>query len=123
MSNEIRITNAYALSYALENLPDAPAGVREKWEKMLESATRKRSSGERKPTSKQVANAAIKENIVAFLSEQSEPVKAADIMANVDGLSSVPHLSALLAQLRASKQVKREYDKKTPIYSLGAEED
>lgn len=81
----------------------------------------KRKSGERKPTSKQIANAAIKEAIVNFLSEQDSPVKVADIMANVDGLTSVPHLSALLSQLRADNKVVREYDKKTPIYSLAVE--
>ena len=81
----------------------------------------KRSSGERKPTSKQIANSAIKDAIVAFLTEQTEPVKAVDIMSNVDGLTSIPHLSALLAQLRSAGIVKREYEKKTPIYSLGVE--
>ena len=87
----------------------------------LELLNRKRSSGERKPTSKQVANAAIKDEIVAYLTEQDSPVKANDIMSNVEGLTSIPHLSALLAQLRAAKIVKREYEKKTPIYSLGVE--
>ena len=39
-----KTTNKTALLYAIENLPNAPADVREKWEKMVEQLDKKNAA-------------------------------------------------------------------------------
>ena len=61
-----KTTYAVALTYALDNLPDAPEEIREKLVKLLEQ-TNKRNTQPSKPTARQNENAAISAAIVEFL--------------------------------------------------------
>lgn len=61
-----KTTYVVALRYALDNLPDAPADIREKLEKLIEQ-TEKRNTQPKKPTAKQNENAAVSAAIVEFL--------------------------------------------------------
>ena len=66
----VRTTNKTALLYAIENLPDAPAEIREKWEKMVEQLDKK-NAAPRKMTKTQMENATIRETVVEFLRENA----------------------------------------------------
>ena len=56
------------------------------------------SGGKRKPTKTQLENEGIKENILAFLATQSEPVTIGDISKAV-GIESNQKVSALVTQM------------------------
>ena len=56
------------------------------------------STGERKPTAKQIENEGVKEQIVAFLRSQTAPVPMADIMKAV-GIESNQRVTALVSSL------------------------
>ena len=60
-----KMTNRKALEYVLENCM-IPHEVAEKLEKMIVSLERK-NSAERKPSAKQIANAAVLDEIVSFI--------------------------------------------------------
>ena len=66
----VRTTNKTALLYAIENLPDAPAEVIEKLEKMVEQLEKK-NAAPRKLTKTQMENATIRETVVEFLRENA----------------------------------------------------
>ena len=63
-----KTTYVVALRYALDNLPDAPADIREKLEKLIEQ-TEKRNTAPKKPSAKQTENAGISAAIVEFIGE------------------------------------------------------
>ena len=65
-----KMTNKKALGYVIDNY-DLPDEVREKFEAMI-AALDKKSSGERKPTAKQVANEGVRAALVEFINENSE---------------------------------------------------
>ena len=66
-----KTTNKTALQYALDHLTDAPADIREKWEKMIVQLEKK-SGGERKPTKTQIANEKVRAAVVKFINENME---------------------------------------------------
>ena len=110
-----KTTQRTALLYAIENLPDAPAEIIEKWNAML-TAIDKKNSAERKPTAKQTENAGIKS---AILSEMEPDVlyTAADIAKTHEGLT-VQRVSALLTQLVNEGAIVKTVDKRKSFYSL-----
>ncbi len=99
-----KITNKLALEYVMNNF-DVPTDVLEKLEKMHDSLNRKSvsTSGNRKPTAKQVENAQYKEAIVAFMgNEPSRIFTATEIQHGCPNLPediSNQKTSALLNQL------------------------
>jgi hypothetical protein len=110
-----KTTQRTALLYAIENLPDAPAEIVEKWNSML-AALDKKNSAERKPTAKQTENASIKVSLV----EKMEPdalYTAADLAKMFDGLT-VQRVSALLTQLVHTGVVVKSEIKRKTFYSL-----
>ena len=83
---------------------------------LLEVRNAKRST---KPTKAQLEKNAQREQIVSFLAENPRSTCA----AVADNLGVTLHsATGLLTTLRKSGLVVREYDKKTPVYSLGSEE-
>lgn len=68
--NTNKTTNRMALQYAIDNLPDAPTDIVEKWEKMLAALDKKQ--GTRKPTAKQNENAALRTVIVEYIKNYYE---------------------------------------------------
>lgn len=82
---------------------------------------KKRSSGSSKPTKTQLENEAIKENILAVLTEEGQTVS--EILPQLDETLSLKPLtnqrvSALLRQLIEAKAVVKTIDKKTSLFSL-----
>lgn len=74
-----------------------------------------KKAANKKATAKQEANAALKVEIVDFLANQTERVKAGDVAKAFD--TSIPHVSALLTQLVKDGQVVREVEHKVAYFS------
>jgi len=82
---------------------------------LLDKRNTNRSS---KPTKAQLEKEAIKAQILAFL-EENPRATCAQV---ADEIGATLHsATGLLTQLRKNHKVMREYDKKTPVYSLGDE--
>lgn len=125
-----RMTNKKALEYVIENC-DLPTEIMEKFEKMRDSASRKTSSGTKKPTATQIANETRKEVIMEILRESIEPLTATDIMKIHDNkvdeeemkLNSNQRTSAFLKQLiDEGKVVKEKTGNKTLFHAVVTEE-
>ena len=81
----------------------------------------KKSSGERKPSKKQIENASIKEDIVAYLMTV-ERAKVGDIAkAMGDKVTSSQQVSALVTQLKNEGRVARTVEKKDIYFSAVTE--
>ena len=124
-----RMTNKRALEYVIANC-DLPTEIMEKFEKMRDSASRKTSSGTKKPTATQIANETRKEVIMEILGESIEPLTATDIMKIHDNkvdeeemkLNSNQRASALLKQLiEEGKVVKEKTGNKTLFHVIDAD--
>jgi hypothetical protein len=108
-----KMTYVAALTYALENLTDAPADVREKLE-ALKAQTEKRNSADRKPTKAQLANEALKDKVMAVLT--TDPVTVTELMAKDAELAALSNqkVSALVnALVRDGKALKVPDGRKT----------
>ena len=115
MTNTPKMTQRAALTYAIENLSDAPADVLDKLNAML-VALDKKNSAERKPTAKQTENAGIKSQILAGM-EPDVQYTAADVAKSYEGLT-VQRVSALLTQLVNDGALVKTVDKRKSFYSL-----
>jgi hypothetical protein len=115
MTNTSKMTQRAALTYAIENLSDAPADVLDKLNAML-VALDKKNSAERKPTAKQTENASIKAQILADF-EPNVRYTAADVAKSYEGLT-VQRVSALLTQLVNDGALVKTVDKRKSFYSL-----
>lgn len=115
-----KTTQRTALLYAIENLPDAPAEIVEKWNSML-AALDKKNSAERKPTAKQVENQGFKADIVAYM-EPGTQYASIDIVKGVPSIVaagiSVQRVSAMLTQLVNDGVLIKTEDKRKSLYSL-----
>jgi hypothetical protein len=115
MTNTSKMTQRAALTYAIENLSDAPADVLDKLNAML-VALDKKNSAERKPTAKQTENASIKAQILAGM-EPDVQYTSADVAKSYEGLT-VQRVSALLTQLVNDGALVKTVDKRKSFYSL-----
>ena len=115
-----KTTQRTALLYAIENLPDAPAEIVEKWNAML-TALDKKNSAERKPTAKQTENAGFKADIIAYM-EPGTQYLSADIVKSVPSIVaagiSLQRVSAMLTQLVNEGALIKTEDKRKNFYSL-----
>ena len=117
-----RMTTVKALDYVLnlsETISDFPADVREKLEHMKEQAA-KRSSAERKPSKSQLANDAIRVDIMKFLRESNEPRRVSEIAAAIPELNgaSSQRISGLMRTLFLNGQVDKFVDKRITYYKV-----
>lgn len=86
----------------------------------IEMLAKRNANRSSKPTKAQLEKNAQREQIVNFLAE-NEKATCAEV---ADALGVTLHsATGLLTTLRKSGQVKREYEGKTPVYSLGSEVD
>jgi hypothetical protein len=115
----VRTTNKTALQYAIKNLPDAPAEIREKWEKMVEQLDKK-NAAPRKMTKTQVENAAIRETVVEFLRENAPAgYTCGDLIKAVPALEgrSNQYVSALMKiAVDTDKTVEKYTDKRKTYF-------
>lgn len=79
--------------------------------------------GERKPTKEQIANEAIKEQIVATLAEIGKPATVGDITkANADLPPSSQKMTSLITQLVKAQRVVRTEEKGRAYFALPSAE-
>ena len=113
-----KMTNKTALMYALDNLPDAPADVREKSQKMIDQLDRKNASP-KKLTAKQEQNEVVKESIVTFLTDNSDKgFTCSDLIREVPALegSSNQYVSALMRLLFEAHRVVKYTEKRRTYF-------
>lgn len=79
-------------------------------------AVQDKKATSKKPTEQQVANAQLKADIVAHLTENGARVRAGELAKTFD--TSTTRVSALLKQLVDSGEVKREVEKKVAYFSI-----
>lgn len=120
MTTTTKTTNKTALLYALENLPEAPADVREKWQKMVEQLDKK-NAAPKKLTEKQTKNEGVKADLLDFLTEhEGEGFTVSDLLKSVpvcEGDSN-QHVSALMRQLVEAKAVEKYTDKRRTYFRV-----
>ena len=116
MANVDKMTNVKALAFVLENTV-LPEDVAEKISAIKASYEKKSSN--KKPTSNQVENEALKVAIVEALAEAGVPMTATEVM-NAVGLKSCAKATALLTALAKEQKIVRELDKKTAKFSVPA---
>ena len=115
-----KMTNKTALLYALDNLPDAPADVREKWENMIASLDRKNASP-KKLTAQQEKNEGIKADLLDFLSDhEGEGFTVSDLLKQVPACEgdSNQHVSALMRALVLSGAVEKYTEKRRSYFRV-----
>jgi len=84
----------------------------------IELIDKRSSSRSTKPSKAKLENDVKREQILAFLADNPKATCAQ--IADCTG-STLHSATGLLTTLRKAHLVKREYDKKTPVYSLGDE--
>ena len=84
--NTSKMTYVAALTYVLTNCPDLPEDVAEKLT-ALKTQTEKRNTADRKPTKTQVANEALKVEVLKVLTD--EPATITELMGKSDALSTL----------------------------------
>ena len=106
MTNTNKMTYVTALTYAIENLTDAPADVLEKLTALKEQ-TEKRNAADHKPTKTQQANVSLQNKILEVLGSALEPLTVTEIMARDEELAPLSNqkVSALIRTL-GSKVIK-----------------
>jgi hypothetical protein len=95
-----KMTNVKALTYVVENF-EMPAEVAEKIGNILATYEKKSAStGERKPTEKQIADAATAEQVLAWVNEhRGETFTVGDIMKNCPACAELPSTQKLTPML------------------------
>ena len=115
-----KTTNKTALLYALDNLPDAPADVREKWQKMVEQLDKK-NAAPKKLTAQQTKNEGIKSDILDFLTENADSgYTVSDLLKQIPALEgdSNQHASALLRALVLAGSVTKYTEKRRTYFKV-----
>lgn len=102
MTTNTKTTNRSALTYALDNLPNAPQEIRDKWLAMIASLD-KRAAAPKKMTPVQQENEVTKGVITDFLNDNADAgFTCADLAKQVEELNglSPQKISALMRQLK-----------------------
>ena len=113
-----KTTNKAALLYAIENLPDAPAEIREKWSHMVEQLDKK-NAAPKKVTAKQEANEVVKEAIADFLTAHADNgYTCSDLLKAVPELEgrTTQYVSALMRSLLIAEAVEKYTDKRKTYF-------
>lgn len=84
----------------------------------IELLTKKATS--KKPTKVQVENESFKAEILAYLTEVGKAVTIKEIQSAVEVLANLSNqkMTHLLSALIAEGKISKEYEKKTPYYSI-----
>ena len=119
-----KMTNVKALAYVLEHC-DLPADIKEKVENIHTTYTKKSAgSADRKPTDKQIANQAIGEQVLAFLTaHKGKQYTIADLMKECPAcaeVESTQRMTPILTNLwdKGNGQVVRSTIKGRNHYSV-----
>ena len=115
-----KMTNRKALTYAIDNLTDAPAEVIAKLTKMVEQLDKKNASP-KKLTAQQVKNEELKEVIVNFLADnEGKGFTVSDLLKAVPELEgdSNQHVSALMRQTVQAGSVEKYSEKRRTYFKI-----
>ena len=115
-----KLTNKTAIEMALTFVPAEEVELREKLEKVAEGFAKK-SSGERKPSAKQIENDAIRGKILEMLSaDPDKGFRISEICAGVPELAdaSSQRVSGLLRTLYLNGQVDKYIDKRVTYFKV-----
>ena len=118
-----KMTNKKALTYAIENLSDAPEEVIQKLQKMIEQLDKKNASP-KKLTAQQEKNEGLKSVITEFLSEnEGEGFTISNLLKAIPEFEgdSNQHVSALMRQLVQSGAVEKYSEKRRTYFRIVAE--
>lgn len=112
-----KTTYKTAIEYAIKNLPNAPADVKEKLV-ALQASIEKKSGAQRKPTANQVANKGFVETLIEFLQSVNEPMLAGDIIKAVPEFAefSTSKMSAIITKAIAAGAVERVTEKRRSYF-------
>jgi hypothetical protein len=112
-----KMTNVKALAYVLTNC-EIPADVAEKLTN-IKTSYEKKSSGERKPTERQVANKGIQSDILEVMSKEPDRLftvsELMKIVPSLDGLSN-QRASAIVRGLKEDGLVERVEEKRKAFF-------
>jgi hypothetical protein len=120
MANTSKTTNKTALLYALENMPDAPADVREKWQKMIDQLDKK-NAAPKKLTAQQAKNEGVKADLLDFLcAHEGEGFTVSDLLKSVPTCEgdSNQHVSALMRALVLDGSVEKYTEKRRTYFRV-----
>lgn len=120
MATTTKMTNKVALTYALDNLPDAPADVREKWANMIAQLDKKNASP-KKLTAQQEKNESVKADLLDFLSDnEGKGFTVSDLLKVVPSCEgdSNQHVSALMRALVLAGYVEKYTDKRRTYFKV-----
>lgn len=118
-----KITNRVALTYAIDNLPDAPADIIAKLTAMVAQLDKKNASP-KKLTAQQEKNEVVKADLLAFLSDhEGEGFTCADLLKQVPSCEgdSNQHVSALMRALVLAGSVEKYTDKRRTYFRVAME--
>ena len=118
MTNTEKMTNRKALTYCLDNLPDAPAEVVEKLTNMIAQLDKK-NAAPKKLTAQQEKNIAVGGDILDFLLDhEGEGFTVSDLIKSVPSLEgdSNQHASAVMRQLVTAGSVEKYTDKRRTYF-------
>jgi hypothetical protein len=112
-----KMTNVKALAYVLTHY-EIPADVAEKLTN-IKTSYEKKSSGERKPTERQVANKGIQSDILEVMSKEPDRLftvsELMKIVPSLDGLSN-QRASAIVRGLKEDGLVERVEEKRKAFF-------
>ena len=111
-----KMTYVAALTYAIENLTDAPADVVEKLT-ALKAQTEKRNTAERKPTKTQVANIALADRVREVLRNAAEPLTI-ELMARDEALAVLSNQKVSAVVRGMGAEVTKVTDKRVSKFTL-----
>ena len=115
-----KMTNRKALTYAIDNLTDAPAEVIAKLTKMVEQLDKKNASP-KKLTAQQEKNEEIKAVIADFLADHADKgFTVSDLLKQVPALEgdSNQHVSALMRALVLAGTVEKYSEKRRTYFKI-----
>lgn len=113
-----KMTQKIALTYALDNLPDAPADVREKLESMIVQID-KRNASPKKLTKAQIENAEVRDVVVEFIHENAPTgFTCSDLIKQVPVLDgkNTQYVSALMRVAIENGRVEKFIDKRRTYF-------
>lgn len=112
-----KMTYVAALTYAIENLTDAPADVVEKLT-ALKAQTEKRNAADRKPTKTQVANIALADRVREVLRNAAEPLTITELMARDEALAVLSNQKVSAVVRGMGAEVAKVTDKRVSKFTL-----
>lgn len=112
-----KMTYVAALSYAIENLTNAPADVLEKLTALKEQ-TEKRNSADRKPTKAQKMNVELAEVVAEVLTNAGKPLTVTEVMQADERLAGLSNQKVTAVIRSMGDRITKVPDKRVNRFTL-----